>query len=350
MFSGTDTKNPEEITIKIQVKKHALHPTAPELTAGITQFNMLFIGQRWFSLDEICWIEPYTAHYSHRTIQYPDQKITYSYLADSLSFSPDGTKLLAVVRTSLVVDGEVMGLFEQGCTRDPDNVERGDCKTCFIVFDLDKLDKLDNSGEDAPNGYHMQELDGKRYCYSLSMSNEQYRTVRWVTNKIAYYCNNPMIIKDTGDVGLAISNHNEYIDLLKAMKQESTDMHVLAARLYHTFVNFPVSGPYLAHHWFDTAGGTRHMYYVSTACVYCSAIPTQEINTDNKIKSLNILLTDIISSSHNKPIDVGKKISISRVKFVGQCAYLLLDNAEHPQVCISLSPNGESLICEPSRD
>lgn len=346
MFSGQEETNPAEITIKIQVKKHALHPTVPELTAGITQFNMLFIGRRWFSLDEICWIEPYTAHYSHRTIQYPDRKITYSYLADSLSFSPDGTKLLAVVRTSLVVDGEIKGLFEPGCTRDPDNVERGDCKTCFIVFDLDKLES--SKSEDDPKCYHMQELEGKRYCYSLF--NEQLRTVRWATNKIAYYCNNPMIIKDTGGVGLAISNHNEYIDQLKAMKQESTDVHVLAARLYHTFVNFLVCSPYLAHHWFDTDQGTRHMYYVSTAGVYCSAIPTQEINAENKIKSLIITITDIISSSHNKPIDVGKKISILRVKFAGQRAYLQLDNAEHPHVCISMTPNGESLVCEPSRD
>jgi hypothetical protein len=357
LYSGADTKNPAEITVKIPVKKHAQRPTAPELTAGITEFNMLFIGQRWFSLDEICWIEPYTAHYSHRTIQYPHRKITYSYLADSVSFSPNGSKLLAVVRTSLVVDGEVKGLFESGC-RDPDDIERGDCKTCFIVFDLAKLNEPSESCESSdrldPNKcYQMQELDGKRHCYNLSISNKQYRTVRWVTNEIAYYCNNPILISKNahGNSQLAICNYidkqcaTEYIDLLKAMKLESSDMHVLAARLYHTFANYPFTGPYLAHYWFNTVQGSRHLYYVATSGICCSTV-SPVINAENKIKSINITLTDIISSSHNKPIDVGKKISISQVKFADQSAYLLLDNAGHPHVCISMSPNGESLLCE----
>jgi len=67
-----------EITLKVPVKKHAMHPTRPDLVAGVSVFDMLFIGQKWYSLDEICWIEPNTAYYRFVSIYFtPDSGVKY---------------------------------------------------------------------------------------------------------------------------------------------------------------------------------------------------------------------------------------------------------------------------------
>lgn len=317
-----------EITLNVPVKKYAQHPTRPDLVAGVTGFDMVFIGQKWYSLDDICWIEPHTAHYSHRNIQYPGREIAYSYLVDSVSFSPSGNRLLVVVRSSLVVDGIVKGLFETAL--ESDDVERGDCIICFILFDLDSGDYIIRN-RDGKGGY----LWPKELAY-----------VRWINDDLLYYCKHPIIMQDftesgTLPLGFDKPNKQSYQKYLQGLKQKSMDNYVLACRLMQTHYNscFPLSRAYLGHHVFPAIiSGQRYMYYVESEIVYCNQIPSSSLTDGQKIHSVNLPIRDTC-----KPIP-GKKCYISQVTFEGPVAVLHLVNAEYALVRVTLSDQCDKLI------
>lgn len=252
-----------------------------------------------------------------------------------MAFNPSGTKLLIVIRTSLVVDGEIKGLYESDC-RDPDYVERGDCKTCFILFDM----------ETSPSepSYVMCETDGKRTMYYP----DELRYARWVTDDIVYYCKYPIIIRDGFPTLINEIGNTEYRDFLNEFKDKNLDKcmanYVLACSLIRThYSDFPLTRVYVGHNaqFTSTDNGQLFMYYVESKTVYCHQIPSSPLPEGQKIQSVNLPIREVFPLC--KPVP-DKECRISHVTFNGPDAVLHLVNAEFPRVRVSLSEQGDKLI------
>lgn len=360
IFSRADTSNPSEINIKIPIKKHVQHPTRSGLYAGITNHNMLFVGPQWYALDEICWVNSYPGYPAHTNMQFPHQAIKYSYLIDSLSFNPSGSQLLAVVRTSLVVDGIVRGLFETEL--DSDDVERGDCKVCFILINLKELD---NPISDYKPGYRVITSDGK----DCSFWPDELAYIRWITDDVVYYYKFPIILSPNSNKldicrPFDILLSGKYRAKLAELKEASAEIRLFAACLTRSyFDNFTICNAYIGHHVFSCADNSQtfskpsetssYLYYVDTETIYCHTIPMYLIKSNyptEKIKTVKLALKDVPRFSQNQDPITGKQCDyfISHAEFKGDTAILKIANsATKMHVRFVHNPEGGSLVDEP---